>query len=294
MKGQKIITRLTKEIRGWCRDVHHQIERDSGYLQQDLLNPEPTSFNNIASSLDGLTICWGRLGYMAILDGDAGGWTFIHRSALYHYWTLRINLRLYSASWGTDPTRRTGAYDSISTLCAHLYCYGVLTGLDPIASTSANALLAIETDGRLQNPQFWPVRRYEPFVLALHMLDQGKLLPQSIQERDFGVYDAILRNWVSGDDVASALTDACEYHCQNMDSRDADWHQEFRQTPFELIPIEILAIRRLRARQQLATPDIKHPLMESRLADFDAKGAGVEDDTIQDVRKAMIKVFGED
>jgi hypothetical protein len=79
-----------------------------------------------------------------------------------------------------------------------------------------------------------------------------------------GVYRAIFDSWHEPVDFASALLDACDYHLDHATYSDAD--KEFLTAPYDLFPVDIVAIARVREKQGLPMPELDHPLMKTPLA----------------------------
>jgi hypothetical protein len=90
---------------------------------------------------------------------------------------------------------------------------------------------------------------------------------------------------------AQAIEAVCDYHCENMEDKggDDDWDPEFDLPPFDLIPWEILAIRQVRSRLGLATPEPKHPLLEY-VSSFVAQNELPADDRISAVEDLREKL----
>lgn len=57
---------------------------------------------------------------------------------------------------------------------------------------------------------------------------------------------------------------ACDYHLAQ--SVDAQEHRQFVWAPYDLFPVDILAIARVREKQGLPMPEVDHPLMQTPLA----------------------------
>lgn len=108
---------------------------------------------------------------------------------------------------------------------------------------------------------YWDQRKFEPFALRLAQIDasNGAIMPMASDS--WGVYFDVLANWNSTEPLARSLEAACDYHCKNMEDNRNDWEPEFDDSPFDLIPWEILAVYQVRNRLALVTPEIKHPLL---------------------------------
>ena len=93
---------------------------------------------------------------------------------------------------------------------------------------------------------FWQSRVYEPFMMRLFQkLDAGKM-PADLQGRDLGPYADLFRHWHDAAALSGALSKICDYHCENMIDKRGD--EEFDLPPFDLYPVEILAVTRCAKR----------------------------------------------
>ncbi|HPF38399.1 MAG TPA: hypothetical protein P5081_04550 [Phycisphaerae bacterium] len=291
---QKYLARAIKDLYQWCAcDPAHYVSAIDR-VDLDDADASATSINRtgFSNAVYYIQNCLGKLGQLDVLTGHADGWEWINRSALYRYWGLRLSMGRVNSSHGAQADGEQ-LHARVVTAWAHLYCYGILTGLKEIEDRAAVILLEIESDSSNISSDSWPQRRFEPFVLRLLLMDRGLPAPDSLVSRSLGVYDAILANWSDADKLVTPLLEACDYHCWNLEERSYDWEPEFEHAPFHIIPTEILTIRALRERKGLETPTINHPLMQTPLADFSTRGAGVEDDIVKGLRKALLVAFGE-
>jgi hypothetical protein len=81
---------------------------------------------------------------------------------------------------------------------------------------------------------------------------------------DLGGYKPIADTWCSNntDEFANAIYAACDYHMDRSKDSTNDEMYEFEEDPYRVLPVEILAVLRLRESMGLISPDIEHPLME--------------------------------
>jgi hypothetical protein len=82
-----------------------------------------------------------------------------------------------------------------------------------------------------------------------------------------GVFSAILQGWNDDSVMGKAILDVCDYHVAKLGKQDC----EFEPYPYNIFPVELLALRAVRSKERLGTPDVAHPLLNSPLyADFHA------------------------
>ncbi len=80
-----------------------------------------------------------------------------------------------------------------------------------------------------------------------------------------GVYSAIFDHWESPDELAAAIYSACDYHlARTGDPKGYDIY-EFNLSQWQLLPIEILALRSVREKLGLPMPEVDHPLLNTPL-----------------------------
>src|SRR5205807_776375 len=119
-------------------------------------------------------------------------------------------------------------------------------------------------------------------VLALEYYKCRRAWPSEDSSRDLGSYSSILRNW-DGEKFSDSLAEVCDYHCRNMEDIGGDWNAEFKYSPFDVMPIEILAIVKVRASFGLGQPEINHPLLSTPLGKLEHVPVPSEDDTRRQV-----------
>ncbi len=98
----------------------------------------------------------------------------------------------------------------------------------------------------------------------------GRKLPDDIESRDLGPYADLFRYWDDPTSIAGAIRKMCDYHCQNMIDKGLD--EEFDVAPFDLYPVEILAVYKIRERLGLETPIIEHPLLATPMGSLAPRG----------------------
>jgi hypothetical protein len=130
-------------------------------------------------------------------------------------------------------------------------------------------------------------------MLRLSNKIYGDALPNGVHEHDLGAYAGILSNWDIPEALAEPLVTACDYHCENLRERN-DNLAEFDEPPFDLYPVEILAIYKVREGLGLETPKIDHPLMSTPLASLASRDVTpIDDPIIRRVERLYNNFFGE-
>jgi len=149
--------------------------------------------------------------------------------------------------------------------------------------------IKIEAHAAFNTSFLWPQER--PFVLELFRKQTGVTLP-AIDQSKLGPYAAVLENWDDAVQLEPALFNVCDYHCQSMEDDDGDWDPEFDLSPFDLIPVEVLAILNVRKKMGHTNPQISHPLMQTPLASMPLMDEQLPSDRVLEMtERAFNSVF---
>lgn len=254
----KVIKLLTRER----TDLDSFYQTQMQYVDKKTATPTIGGFVFLSDICGFLSSYHGILGLAAILRGDAGGWKEVHRSVTYQRWTVTMCRVPYEkpvtfANYGGNKFLRKN-----ERYAASLACYGVACGLDDIRDEGLRTLTGIPGWPDSVDPKHWNIRIFEPFVVVLLKRMRGEAVPEEFAMRNLGVYSQVLDAWDDFPRLEKALGSICDYHCQQMDGDIFKWYPEFERPPFKLVPIEILAIRRIREQLGLPMPEIQHPLLE--------------------------------
>jgi len=76
------------------------------------------------------------------------------------------------------------------------------------------------------------------------------------------VYDDLVKAWADESAFGEAIRKACDYHCDKTFDDDKGL-AEFIWSPYGVLPVELLAVRRVRAMLGQGFPHIAHPLLET-------------------------------
>jgi hypothetical protein len=230
--------------------------RDSQYLREDIEDGTPQAFQQIPDSLDGLGTYFGILGTVELLDGQKSGWSNISNAIDFRGWGLKLRAESFFRDLGVRQVNLTNYVSRAGCLiCVSEKWRGMAEGILRRIDESDNAV----------DQGYWNLRRFEPFVLECCKIRDG----ESVSRKLDAPYDNVIRSW--GDEVAlgSALESVCEYHCENMDDVGGDWDPEFKHSPFDLLPCEVMFVNDIRERLGLSLPTVSHrlvSLLDSRIS----------------------------
>jgi len=129
-----------------------------------------------------------------------------------------------------------------------------------------------------------PLSPFEPFLVKLFSIWRNIPLnytPENVS--DLGIYQRLLDHWQDDEKtIKQIMEDLCEYHWENTGITN-DVSDPFSWGPYDLFPVEILAIQRVRREQGLPTPAIDHPLMQTPLAHPPEKMPEFKDELLDQV-----------
>jgi hypothetical protein len=225
--------------------------------------------------LTSLSYYYGIRGTLGVIDGREGAWDDIDRSVAYQFWGVRVaagcTFKRLKAGQDADSIR---LYHELP-VAASLFCYAVVHELHEWQKQIWRLLTkAISTPGAV-NPVYWRDQgSFELFVLrrfeGTAFAGREFRWPDYLQSPDLGPYWDVINHWDHPSDFPQALRQICDYHCQNLEQLShRDPRPPFIEPPFDLMPYEVLAIRKLRISLGLEMPEIDHPLMATPLAVHD-------------------------
>lgn len=262
VNAQKIVDKEVKFQLQERSDKERFFQRELDYVEKNIAARSVGGFVALGGICGLLAGHFGSLGCEAILRGDANGWKQVHRGATYLRWKIKICRMPYEkpaafTGFGGSHFLRTNERHA-----ACMACYGVATELDDVRDEALKTLTGIPHWPNSVDPKHWSRRIFEPFVVVLLKQALREAVPSEFATRDLGVYSQVIEAWDDPTKLGNALVNLCDYHCQQMDGDIFKWYPEFQYPPFKLVPVEILAIRKLREQLGLATPEVKHPLLE--------------------------------
>jgi hypothetical protein len=224
------------------------LERDSVYLQEDIEDGTPQAFQQIPDSLDGLATYFGIRGTVELLDGKESGWQNVANAIDFRGWGLKLRAESFFRNLGVRTVNLTNYVSRAACLvCVSEKWSGLAEGVLRRVDDNADAVDRV----------YWNTRRFEPFILQCCKIRDGKEADCNLDKP----YGDVISSWNDDTSLAIALDAVCEYHCQNMDDVGRDWDPEFKHSPFDLLPCEVMLVSRIRKTLGLAMPTISHRLM---------------------------------
>ena len=113
----------------------------------------------------------------------------------------------------------------------------------------------------------WKDTPFCGFVLRLWLVLNGQIMPDqpTLELPDCGPYNGLFSHWLQPDGLAASIAEACNYHVRrSVEVGEYKYDvTEFHREPYNVLPVEILALRQVRRRMGLDTPFPPHPLLDS-------------------------------
>jgi len=288
----RLLRALIAEHKRWIGGREIILQQDLGSLDESLSNDVSLqSLRGSTTVVSRIGHYYARTGTTKIVEGDQSGWDSIRLSIAYYFWSIKIEAH---AAFNTSflwPQERPFGFEVNLPTIACLSCYFMATDRTPELQFLIDLLVKVIERPELIDREFWEERHFEPFVLELFRKQTGVTLP-AIDQSKLGPYAAVLENWDDAVQLEPALFNICDYHCQNMEDDGGDWDPEFDLSPFDLIPVEVLAILNVRKKMGHTNPQISHPLMQTPLASMPLMDEQLPSDRVLEMtERAVNSVF---
>lgn len=93
-------------------------------------------------------------------------------------------------------------------------------------------------------------------------------------------YQKVASSWGDVIRLADAVRQCCDFHCDNISESKSDSVAEFQGPPYDLIPIEIMALYSVRSHFGLSNPVVNHPLLLGVIESVRLCPVDIDDDII--------------
>jgi len=209
--------------------------------------------------------CWyGQTGARKVLHSDPSGWIDISNSLEYVVWHERTLFAALDNKSATTIHMGRSIFAMLHCICSRLDDKAIWFG-NRIISTLIHDSAQKARNRKLVGWQEAPL-----YGFALRLFAIWKGLPSFESDLDvqpLGIYEDVLDSWFNLSKLEQNLAVACDYHVhQAFDDSDNDT-QEFFVPLYDLFPVEILAIKRIREDLGQPIPNITHPLLQTTLAE---------------------------
>jgi hypothetical protein len=229
-------------------------------IMDDLRNNSIDGVFSASLYLDRLAVIEGTVGAARILSSQEDGWTIMRTSLEYSSWVVRIQRGLFSVG----RISKGHNFSFPQNLSARCLAHAMSVHYDSFADLCGRIMVSFdENDNNLYNHWFMP---FEPFMVKLFATWKAIHKGASVLNPPVNtVYDNVFASWEDEPLLSKALYNICDYHVEHsVEGKHA--HAEFVVPPYNLFPIDILAIKRVREDLKLSWPSVSHPLLETPLA----------------------------
>jgi|LakMenE18May11ns_1017448.scaffolds.fasta_scaffold9811699_2 hypothetical protein len=278
------ILRDSRETLASADEMSHFVDRQRERLENYTSQGKSVDLAvaiRIASSLEVYATYLAMKGAVAVCDGNPDGWKDIHGTYVCRSWSARV--ALVQAKRSTK--RRKGSLllrDSVAECLAH----AIATGDVHFADWYGNEIVNDLNNGTRLFTHMDHRTPFEPMIIKLYSIwRQRNVRLDTDQGLDLGVYAPIFEFWEDNSQFTSAIQKACDYHC------DDNGLLRYANIPYFIVPVEILAIQKV--RRDLGFPDvtIHHPLMETAFTNLSAQT--FEDELISRSIEVLRKTYPE-
>ncbi len=284
------VKKTTEAIRTWTRkEANRDGLRDDSLQDINAIFAQSSrddgSFARLAVNLEFLHIWYAAVAGLQILEGGQTGWQEFHRAVNYRMLGMQITCEVI------DRAAKENKGSILANHAALLLAHALAIGDYGMANWVAERMLRSLSDDMFTG---WDVMAFEPFMLKL-CARWKKEAPDWTKHKlaKLGPYQAVFDSWDSNAALAEALVRVCDYHIEYADARSDEYLDQFAPHPYDIYPLEILAVFRVREKEGLPSCSVDHPLMKSPLADVPRSPPMVADKLLHDVRSRAVEFFGE-
>jgi hypothetical protein len=227
----------------------------------------------ITTKLVQLSSWYGNTGNLQLLEGNKLGWDDIRKSLDCEMLSISIKAACQDAGKYGWVATETVAVPLSLAIASHFNPFANWLGDRIIASLESKA------DKYKLGPPSGPY--YFAFIQFYALWRKKSFNIKDYSDEPLGVYQEILDGWTDEKRYVKACLKACDYHVKRM--HDDQGYSEFLGAPQDLLPVEMLMIRRIRDDLGLPNPEIEHPLMQTPLAHRPKELPEVKDELLEKV-----------
>ena len=246
MEAKKKVEKLLRYLKKWCANPNNDLR--ANWVRE--LRKSNQKQSKQALAVGSLQIWFwanwhAQHGLLAILNGDPSGWGLIELSFRYRLWRMRIDASMTQVA-------------ESALLLAHAIALNEREKTAWLADYQLNSL-------KNKSSNLWKFSKLGLFGLELWAKDTNSLLVLDTlctlpEAPELGVYGDIIRCWDDdGQRLVDGICHACDYHLEQALAQAG--YPEFAMSPYDLLPIDYLALRRVRDTIGLNTPLPEHPLL---------------------------------
>jgi hypothetical protein len=137
----------------------------------------------------------------------------------------------------------------------------------------------------------WPEAHPTTYLaIALTQLLTG-VADFTVRPSDLGAYARVFGNWNNAGELPSALSEAADYHAEHTQDPRRGEEEVFGPPVYDIFPVELHAIARVRERLGLVAISIDHPVMATPFGHRPARITRPRDEILERVLATVAKVI---
>lgn len=262
----KKIEGILEQHRHWLSQSDGMVAQELEYLKEDLACDSLEGLGSVSDSLGILAVCHGIQGEVSICAGDISGWEEVSRAMIYRYWVLMLRAKTFSNTSFLQGIRNAPNLTNQLSNAGCLLAGFIAADRHDLAESVADVLVGMLTVDGAVDPGYLKQRRFEPFMLWLYSVYSGGSAPALIESMNLGIYKKVIDSWADEQRLAGVLDEVCQYHLANSEDKGGAWGPEFKNPPFDLLPLEVFAIFKVRQQCGLKSLAVANPLLSIEVA----------------------------
>lgn len=262
----KKIEKILERHRHWLSQSGGMVAQELEYLEEDLACDSLEGLDNVSDSLGMLAVFHGIQGELAICAGDISGWEEVSRAMTYRYWGLMLRAKAFSKTSFLQGIRTVPNLTNQLSSAGCLLAGFIVADRHDLAESVADVLVGMLTVDGTVDSGYLKERRFEPFMLWLYSVYSGGTAPVLIESMNLGIYQKVIDSWADEQKLVGVLEEVCQYHLANSEDKGGAWDPEFKNPPFDLLPLEVVAILKVRQQIGLTSPAVTSPLLSVETA----------------------------
>jgi hypothetical protein len=252
------------DIAKWANKAHNKtllLDKSLEEIHADLAETTLEAARGIASSLDFMSTWHAIRGANDVLNNDMTGWHDIGRA----YREGSLSAEMFMRAFHQDPRsrrRKKGASVLQDTAIENI-AYGLMLGDEGVCSWLGGDLTARVEEGSILECPNTPFRE---FIVTLWQIYRAASLDNvCVDKAELGPYGDVFAAWTDEQGLGHVLEHLCEYHLEMSVDKGDDIDHDLLNEPLTVLPVEVHALRTVRARLHLPMPFVQHELMQTPL-----------------------------
>lgn len=253
-KSQQKVARLLKRNADWIQSHGLEVFNRAGSKISELLMTGGIGVVRELKTPVGLVATYhGHCGIACLQEGDyETGWMLIERACLYRQralWCAENAVAPLGPLQRRWPVWTLNIQDS-----ACLLCKGLADDNQQLIESEVRRFERVASGKLHIEAKFWKKRWFEPATLKLSRLFGWQVNWPGLDNHGCGTFDRAIEIATDAALFSQSLEEICDFHLANIDETSKTWFVPFGNSPFDLVPFEILAFQRLNPQAEISHP----------------------------------------